>query len=92
MKSEAELRTNGLRFLLLSDITTLLPAVAIFPTMIIAIPRSSSPVPSLNACLPTLIKITPEMPKMIVIIFFFVSLSSLLIIAATTAIINGCAP
>src|SRR5674476_1395820 len=65
-----ELRTNGLISLLLSDIITLLPAVAILPVSSINTPKSSSPVPNLKACRPTLIRITPEIPKTIVMIFF----------------------
>ena len=53
---------------------------------------NSSAVPILNACLPALIRITPEIPNTIVIILLLVSLSSSCIIAATTAVTNGCDP
>jgi hypothetical protein len=92
VKSETELRTRGFIPLLLIETRTLLVAVAIFAIRIINTPSISMAVPNSNACLPALIRITPEIPKIIVISFFLVSLSSLCIREATTAVTSGCEP
>ncbi len=89
---EEELRTNGLSPLLLSDINTFPVARAIFAIRIIRTPRSSIREPSLKACLPALIKITPAMPKTIVIIFFLESMSFLSSSDEITAVTKGWEP